>query len=54
MKSVSAIRQEIGEKYKWVTESRREDFNEKLYLYLTEPCPEMKNLSILFRGSPTS
>jgi len=51
MNDISSIRQEIGEKYKAVTQQRRVDLNQKLYLYLTEPCPEMKCLSIIFRGN---
>jgi Ran GTPase-activating protein (RanGAP) involved in mRNA processing and transport len=48
---ITALRQEIGEKYKNLTSSRRKPFNQKLYLYLTEPCPEMKMLSIIYRGN---
>ena len=51
MNDLSEIRKEIGEKYKSITLSRKKNFNEKLYLYLTEPCPEMKCLSIIFRGN---
>lgn len=51
MEDLGAIRQEIGEKYKELSESRRKPLNEKLYLYLTEPCPDMKSLSIIFRGN---